>query len=1361
MYSRINNALNPKIYFSFLFLFIYLHTFGFAAGQPVRYVGIENGLSNNAVTSIYQDRYGFIWMGTYDGLNRYDSEEFKIYRNEWNNNKSLPYNHISALNGVGNKVLIGTQRGLAFYNYQDAYFYPEYFQEHGNGHRLKIASNINIIVTDKDSDVYVGSDELGLLRYDKLKKLYLQTRLNDKYNYSVKALCAIKKGAWVFVKNQGLGLYDRKFERINIVNTQLNSASCLLADKTGNLWIGTENGLFTFNTKTQAVNRFHPPYDKLTSENISNLTLDEKGNIWIATDGGGINIFNTDNGKLTFITNGNKAGSLRSGAVTTVFHDRESRKWITTLRGGVSVVDNFKKPFTLFNNDPFNKNSVINNFILSFCEDEKHNLWIGTDGGGLSYWDIKSNLYTSYTHASTGGGLSTDFIVSILKTFDNKIWIASFNGGIDEFNRATGKFKHYKCYNTSSQTADNNLWKLYEDSRHHLWAGTTRGGALYLYNKKKDTFELFDENLVNIHAIFEDRNGTLWAGNYTRLIKIDTVKKAHRFFNVGYSIRAIAGDNSNHLWIGTEGGGLLKFNLADMSHVRYTRANGLPSNSVLNILIDGKENLWCSTYNGLTRFSQAKNEFSNYIVSDGLQSLQFNYNAAIRLQSGNMAFGGINGFNIFNPDSITVADHKPDLRITGLKVDNLETDGSSELLKNQSVADLKTIQLNYEQAALTVHYTALEYSFPDKIEYAYYLEGWDHRWNYVGKTKSAYYTHLDEGSYTLRIKATDTRGNWMPKQISVSVIVFPPWYRTWWAYGVYLAIIFGIVYVYFIHREKQTKLKFEVNLANLKVEKEKELNEKKLAFFTNVSHEFRTPLTLIINPIKDLLDKNKSHTDELNTVYRNARRLLGLVDHLLLFRKTESENAQLNISEINFVRVCEEVFSCFAHQAKIKKLNYNFETTSRHITVFADIEKIEIALFNLISNAIKFTPDQGTIHIFVKEDDGQASFKISDNGIGINTETGDKLFDKFYQVKDTNYFKKGFGIGLYLVKIFIDCHKGTINYTNNKTGGTTFTLTLPMGINHFSAEEINVIAVPDYNFVNDLIDRDSKDLVEDNSELQKLELFSQEKHTIIVIDDNEQIRAYIKKIFFADYLVLEAKDGAIGFELIKKYIPDLVISDIVMDGINGLELCKMIMDDAAIKHIPVILLTGDTTPDIMVKSLEQGAIDFLQKPFDKELLTARVKSVLRNKTKLQQYFYKEVTKENIAINISRENKDLLNNCIAVIEQNFNSDKFDVYTLAEAVGISYPTLFKRIKSSTGQSINNFIRFVRLRKAAELLIQTNCNINEAALQVGISDIKYFREQFHKQFGVNPSEFIKKHRANFQVSYRLNEFEKPSVN
>ena len=317
-------------------------------------------------------------------------------------------------------------------------------------------------------------------------------------------------------------------------------------------------------------------------------------------------------------------------------------------------------------------------------------------------------------------------------------------------------------------------------------------------------------------------------------------------------------------------------------------------------------------------------------------------------------------------------------------------------------------------------------------------------------------------------------------------------------------------------------------------------------------------------------------------------------------------------------------------------------------------------------------------------------------------------------------------------------------------------LALPKGKEHFSGDAIVDDVVPDYTYINELIDNDSKD-IEQEEDMGVLELFSSARHTLMVIDDNDEIRSYIKKIFTPGYTVIEAQNGVVGLELIKKHMPDVVISDIIMGGISGLDLCRLIKADQAISHTPVILLTGDTTPDIMLKSIEEGAIDFLRKPFDKELLIARVKSVLRNKTELQNYFYEEVTKKSASRCISQENKDFLNNCISVIEHYFADDKFDVYLLAKEVGISYPTLFKRLKNITGQSVSNFIRFVRLRKAAELLIQTNCNVNEAAFQVGFSDIKYFREQFFKQYGINPSEFIKKHRASFQISYRMNEFDK----
>ncbi|WP_184542267.1 hybrid sensor histidine kinase/response regulator transcription factor [Mucilaginibacter sp. FT3.2] len=1359
MFNGTAIILKRKIYLCAVLILVASRALAVNLNQPIRYLGIENGLSNNAVTCIYQDTYGFMWMGTYDGLNRYDSDKFKIFRNIWGDPKSLVYNHITALGGAGNKVLVGTQRGLAYYSYADSYFYPEYYLAHNKTQKLKITTIVSAIVADKQGNIYVAADEVGLLKYNPQLKVYEQLALSGKYNYNIQALALGDNGLWLFVKDVGLCFYDIKRNAIGMINGQLKFANCLIGDKRDNIWIGTENGLYTFNYKTNSFNKYRPAGGGFTSENIFNFSFDEKGDLWVATNGGGVNILNLSTNKLSYILTGNTSGSLHSGAVNAIYQDKEARKWIATLRGGVSIVDNHDKPFFAYSHDPFDKNSVVNKFILSFCEDELHNVWIGTDGGGLSYWDTKKNLYTSFIHQPQPGWLSSNFIVSILKTFDNKIWVASFNGGIDAFIKSTGKFKHYTCYNTFTKTADNNLWKLYEDSHHRLWAGTTRDGALYLYNSKADRFEVFDKKLTNIHSLFEDHEGTLWAGDYSNLIKVDAINKNSRYFNIGYSIRSITEDKLNRLWVGTEGGGLLLYNTANNTYKRFTQTDGLPSNSVLNILVDDKDNLWCSTYNGLTQYSPKTGRFTNFIVSDGLQSLQFNYNAGLRLQSGQMLFGGINGFNMFSPDSIKIEDHQPALHLTGLKINNKEMEGSNKYLKDQSIVGLKKIVLPYDQATLTIDYTALEYSFPDKIEYAYYLDGWDLHWNYVGKIKSAYYTHLDEGDYTLRIKATDTRGNWTVKQIAIRIVVLPPWYRTWWAYAIYLSMVSAVIYAFYSYRVKQAGLKFEVKLANLQVEKEKELNEKKLAFFTNVSHEFRTPLTLIINPIKDLLNQNKGFADELNVIYRNARRLLGLVDHLLLFRKTESENTQLKVSKLNFVSLCHEVFACFINQAKIKKLNYTFEQTTDYLEVYADLEKIEIALFNLISNAIKFTPDNGNINIIVQQDGGNVYFKITDNGIGINADIGDKLFDKFYQIKDKNYFKTGFGIGLYLVKVFVNNHKGNISYSNNTNGGTTFVLSLPKGNQHFVNEQIVENTTPDYKYVNEFIDHDNRDSVVPEEELNKLELFISEKHTIIIIDDNDQIRTYIKKIFTPDYTVIEARNGTIGLDLIKKHIPDVIISDIVMDGISGLELCRIVKEDSTINHIPVILLTGDATPDIMVKSIEEGAIDFIRKPFDKELLSARVKSVLRSKTELQKYFYKEVTKKNTTHNISQEHKDFLNNCIAIIEHYFTDNVFDVYVLAKEMGISYPTLFKRIKTITGQSINNFIRFVRLRKAAELLIHTNCNVNEAAFQVGFSDTKYFREQFNKQFGVNPSEFIKKHRANFQVSYRMNEFEKIS--
>jgi signal transduction histidine kinase/ligand-binding sensor domain-containing protein/FixJ family two-component response regulator len=1321
------------------------------AARPIKYLGIEQGLSNNAVTCIAQDHFGFMWVGTYDGLNRFDGIQFKNFRNIWGNNTSLPNNFINSILPVGNQIWVGTQKGLVYYNYTDSKFHPLYRHSTKGKSPLKITSNIYQAVADKAGNIYAATESNGLLVF-KANDTVGHTAAGQ--NYKCTAVTIDKAGqVWTIIESLGLCKYDKQTGKITSINQAVNRANCLVSDSENNIWIGSGNGLYAFHPQNNSLSRFEGKDHELSSQNIFNLTVARNGDLWIATNGAGVNIWNPKTQTLKYLLPDETKASLRSGAVTSVYEDNDRRKWITTLRGGVNVIDcESELPFQLINRNPLKKNSVVSNFIISFCEDEHNNIWIGTDGSGLNYWNVAKNSFTTYQCQPGAGHLSSNFVVSLLKDYTNQIWVATFNGGIDALDKASQSFKHYSCYNTVTNTEEKNFWKLFEDSKHRIWAGSTRGGALFIFNRSKNQFELFDHRLTNIHTLFEDHLGNIWAGNYTQLIKIDATQKQHKYYPIGQAVRAITEDHQHQLWVGTEGGGLVTFNTQNGSLKRYTQVNGLPSNSVLNVLVDDHDQLWLSTYNGLSEFNSRTNTFTNYTESDGLQSNQFNYNAALKLRSGQMLFGGIKGFNLFNPDSVARRVHSPKLRLTDFRVNNASIDNSATDGTRQPVAALKEITIPYNQATLAIDYTALEYTFPDKINYAYYLEGWDHNWNDVGKLRTAYYTRLNEGSYTFRLKATNTNGEWNSQELSIKITILPPWYRSWWAYLLYLAALSGIVYAFWLYRIRQARLKYEVDIANLRVEREKELNEKKLAFFTNVSHEFRTPLTLIINPIKDLLNQNKGNADELNVIYRNARRLLGMVDHLLLFRKTETESTKLKASKINFVTLCNDVFVCFAQQVKRKKISYTLDSKVECIDVYADREKIEIALFNLVSNAIKFTPDGGNIAITLDEDADNVFFNIADNGIGISKDVGDKLFNKFYQVKDSNYFKTGFGIGLYLVKVFIEAHHGSISYQNNPNGGTTFTLSIPKGKKHFTLEEVCENIIFDVNPVTELIDYNNREAIVQDTETINLELLLSNKLSILVIDDNEQIRSYIKKVFNQEYNVLEAWSGKQGLEIIKKYLPDMVISDIVMEEMSGLELCKAMKQDTAINHIPVILLTGDATPDIMLKSIEEGAVDFLNKPFEKDVLIAKVKSILRSRAELQNYFYKEITLKNNVRNISEEHKDFLYNCISVIERHLIDQHFDVEMLSKKMGMSYPTLFKRIKLITGQSVNNFIRFVRLRKAAELLIHTNCNVNEAAYQAGFNDIKYFREHFNKQFGVNPSEFIKKHRATFQISYKM---------
>lgn len=1326
-------------------------------GLPVAYLGIEQGLSNNAVTSIYKDRSGFMWFGTYDGLNRYDGYGFRIFRNVIGDSTSLGDNHVNAITGdAARRLWIACDKSVNVFNPATARFSTPLFKPAGSFARQSLASGAKAVEVYNDGQaVLVGSIGKGLLAFSTGNALGEQIPLEGgRTAYSVTAIAfdAKRNAAWVFAADNGLYLYDRQKKALKLINASVKKADCLKADLAGNVWLGNDAGLFRYDVAT---NSFSPnvlpsPYK------VVNLFEDGQHRLWIGSDGGGVWYLSNALAKPQSYKPGTTAAGINSNAVYAVYED-EDGKWIGTLRGGINRVLPRASRFRCITYDRPGQNNTVNNFILSFCEDAQRNVWIGTDGAGLRYWNRQHNSFTQYIrNTANNTSIGSNFITGMCYDAQGDLWLATWFGGISRLKKGSQKFERFACVNPSTGAAENNAWIVYEDARKRLWVSTTNEGTLYLFNRKASRFEALDASLRNVQSLAEDRSGTLWAGTYTSLLRIDTAQKKHILYPIGQTVRCLHEDKSGRFWVGTDGGGLLLFNRKSGSYQRFTTTDGLPSNTVLRMLEDAKGNLWLSTYNGLCRFTPDTKSFRAYGPSDGLQSNQFSFNAALALRSGEFLFGGIKGFNVFHPDSLTDAAVKPPVFLTGIKVANEPIEAAEKFVTARSAERPEAIRLPYNQAALSLDFVAIDYTAADKLKYAYQLKGWDKGWTSVDNLRTANYSRLEEGRYTFLLKVRNAAGEWEKEKALLTVVVLPPPYRTWWAYAFYVLLIGLVLYAYLRYKTRQTQLTYQVKLAHMETEKEKELAEKKLSFFTDISHEFRTPLTLIINPLRDFLQnrKEKSESGELNVVYRNARRLLSLVDQLLLFQKAGTEGDRLNVSRINFYHLSKDVFESFAGLAKTKKIACRFFCDNEYSILYGDREKLEIVLYNLLSNALKFTPEGGRIVFEVKGHEATVDVSVSDSGPGIPPEIGERLFERFYRVsKSQSPSKPGFGIGLYLVKHFVQKHSGQISYQSTPGQGTTFHLQLPTNAARFSdAILTDEPGVGKTELVNELMAVEEEAPAEE--EQPALDEIISDQKTLLVVEDNKEVRDYVAGIFKAGYRVYEAGSGSEGLTLAERYLPDLVISDVMMENGNGIELCNRIKEAPALSHIPVVLLTAVASDEVKLRGLECGADDYITKPFQKEILEARVAGILKNRSQLQTYFYNEITLKKHDLKISAEYKEFLERCIAVVEKHLQDDDFNIKKLAREIGMSHSALYRKVKSISGQSVSAFVRFIRLRKAAGLMLQGDYNVNEASFQVGIADTKYFRKQFNALFGMNPSDYIKKYRPAFSNDLTLNE-------
>jgi signal transduction histidine kinase/DNA-binding response OmpR family regulator/streptogramin lyase len=1085
--------------------------------------------------------------------------------------------------------------------------------------------------------------------------------------------------------------------------------------------------------------------------------------------------------------------------------------WFGTFKSGVNKIDRLNKKFQTYRHIRNNPNSLKTSDIKAVYQDESGVIWAGTEKGGLSKIDPESGRIKTYLNKPDDNkSLPSNVVLSVVKADENKMWIGTYGGGLSLFNKNTGKFSTIpEIPDTANEKTSNVVWALHPDLSGKLWVGTW-GAGLQLFNPKTKTFENFNivekayQSTNSVLSICRDYQGFFWVGTYgDGLKKINPITKEVYHFRhkddkpeslIDNVVHVVFEDHERNLWVGTKDG-LDLFDRKNEEFIHFSTLQGLPNNVINGILQDDNQNLWISTNKGISKYNPATKEFRNYNIHDGLQGNEFNKGVCYEAPNGDFLFGGVNGLNVFNPNEILDNPFVPNVLLTGLKIKNEPVKfGEEEKILDKHISATSEITLPYNFSVLTFEFVALNFTKPEKNQYAFYLKNYDENWRYVSDQRTATYTNLNPGEYEFFVKASNNDGLWNEAGTSVKLTVTPPYWKTWWFRAIIVVLIWSGFTLLFMLRtrmikrqkaelevlvEKRThELKLQksaVESQNLELEKQKqeilrqrdqveemtkkvhEADQMKLRFFTNISHEFRTPLTLILGPIEKLLNSGNIQQDihhQLTLIHRNTLRLLRLVNEIMDFRKIETGRMKLRVTKNDMAGFVHDIYFSFNDLAKRNQINYIFKCRHKDINGWFDRDKVEKVVFNLISNAFKFTPPGGEIIVEVDKnetgnDSGQQDFatdaviKVIDNGRGISKEHLERIFDRFYQVENNHSTVwQGSGIGLSFIKNLVEIHYGDIQVESEKWKGTTFTVTLPVSKEVFNKNEIVDSLYADENFIAPL--RTISDINED--EIKKFEDSEDKtnKPSVLLIEDNADVRLYIREEIKNDYHVLEADNGREGLELACSNPIDLIVSDIMMPEMDGLEFCKQIKTNFDTSHIPVILLTARNSDDYKLKGLEIGADDYVFKPFNATVLSARIKNLIESRKKLKQQFSRDLSLTPKDLTITSPDEIFLTKTLEIVEKFMSDSEFNVDRLVEEVGMSRSVFYRKLKNLTGQSANDFIKTMRLKRSAQILRQNKLTISEVSYEVGFNDPQYFSKCFSKQFGLTPSQFVAKSAA-----------------
>ena len=1329
-----------QLYILVIFLMVSFQSIIGQSTYIFHHLETSDGLSNNSVKTIIRDSYGFLWIGTESGLNRYDGYGFKVYTMRSGVPNSLISNDIIGLqeDGLGN---IWVNLGYAYMVYKrDKDYFLSDIKHLLMGLGIQSDQNCKVFV-DKKHNLWVLNKQ-KVFFYNVQKKtttaFNLKTPLYDAISTEIadigEFLFVIQKsGCWQLNKNSGVQTLIKlpDFIKLDITN---NSAK-IYADNNNGLWLysGNSEQIFYRKNPNQGWKKIELTSEIKSQSNITTCIVeDQTGLIWIGTDHKGLFIYDKAKDAITNIVYSPWIQTcLTSNNVQCLYQDNNGTIWIGHNKKGLSFYHESFRNFINFQHPECSD-------IITIMEDHLRNIWLGTDGNGLYVKGSKSDSNLRKLPVPNTA------IVSMLEDRKGRVWIGTFHKGL--FCYENGKIVQYTTKN--SKLTCNDIWGLKEDRYGKIWIGTLGGKIQILPSESTDFESLISpfNDTDYVLDMFYDGGDKMYFGTVYGLSVVDITNNKRVIYNGNKRgnqhfkenlISNVYKDERGILWLGHNDGLTIWDQKKDTLYY-FNKVNGLCDNTIRGIAEDNLNNIWVTTSNGFSILT-VKRELNdiltvtskNYSVKDGLKNSYFNSHSICKLRDGDILLGNVDGYTMLNPNKMAEKD-QPIAKVifTGLTVGNQDIQVDSfynghKLLERPMELTSK-LTFKYNDKLISLHFTTGDLLNADKVKYVYQIEGFNTQWIPTQENKIVIST-LPSGSYRLLIKACNSDGVWNNTPTILFINVTPPFYESIWAYIIYIILIISILMYYLRRKEERHRIKLEQQLIQMEHEKEIHINEMKLRFFTNISHDLRTPLTLIITPLQILLNDstNQNIRKKLSTMYKNAQQLLTLINSLLDFRKLDVGAETLNLKPGDFVSFVRDIYNSFCVYANERNINFSLFNEMENLSMQFDQDKIQKAMTNLLSNAFKYTDDGGTINIHINEQDDNVCVSVSDSGPGIRNEEKEHVFERFYQAPQ-NQEKTGSGIGLHIANGYVTLHGGTITVTDNVPQGSIFTFQIP--IREVQNEEkspvkkvLEEVAVEDIESEGILIT----------------------KPVLLFVDDNKDFCEFMADNLGEEYSVLTANNGQEAIEQLDKFDVTIVISDVMMPVMSGTELCKQIKSNIYWSHIPVILLTARTAEEYKIEGFELGADDYITKPFNFNLLKLRINKFIEWTEKSHIAFSQKMDVSPAEITITSLDEKLIEKAIKVVEEHMSDTEFSVETLGAAIGLSRSHLYKKLMVITGKGPADFIRTIRLKRGRQLLEKSQLQIAEIAYEVGFNSPKRFTINFREEFGLSPSEYLRIHK------------------